>query len=106
MLESGIEIVAQPPGTKLKGKGFQTIPAGDRLVLMTPGGGGVGARLLEHMEATARRRRIRRLFVLTTRTAHWFIEHGFVEGGVEALPAKKKALYNFQRRSKVLVKTI
>ena len=30
-------------GQKLKGKGFQVIPPGDRLVVMTPGGGGIGA---------------------------------------------------------------
>ena len=29
-------------GTKLRGKGFQDIPAGDRLVVLTPGGGGLG----------------------------------------------------------------
>jgi N-methylhydantoinase B len=29
-------------GKKLKGKGFQTIPAGDRLVVLTPGGAGIG----------------------------------------------------------------
>jgi N-methylhydantoinase B len=29
-------------GRKLKGKGFQAIPPGDRLVVMTPGGGGIG----------------------------------------------------------------
>lgn len=29
-------------GQKLKGKGFQTIPAGDRLVVLTPGGAGIG----------------------------------------------------------------
>ncbi|MBL8690136.1 MAG: hydantoinase B/oxoprolinase family protein [Rhodospirillaceae bacterium] len=44
-------------GTKLKGKGFQTIPAGDRLVLMTPGGGGVGAPAERPAEATAKDRR-------------------------------------------------
>ena len=30
-------------GKVLKGKGFQLIPPGDRLMLMTPGGGGIGA---------------------------------------------------------------
>jgi len=30
-------------GRKLKGKGFQEIPTGDRLVVMTPGGAGIGA---------------------------------------------------------------
>ncbi|HTP94968.1 MAG TPA: amino-acid N-acetyltransferase [Burkholderiales bacterium] len=69
-------------------------------------GSGMGARLLAHMEAKARSRRIGRLFVLTTRAAHWFIEHGFAEAGVDALPAKKQALYNWQRRSKVFVKSL
>ena len=41
-------------GLKLKGKGFQTIPAGERLVLMTPGGGGVGAPAERTDEASAR----------------------------------------------------
>jgi N-methylhydantoinase B len=30
-------------GLKMKGKGFQEIPAGDRMVVLTPGGGGIGA---------------------------------------------------------------
>jgi amino-acid N-acetyltransferase len=46
-----------------------------------------------------------RLFVLTTRATHGFIEHGFTESTVEVLPASKQALYNLQRRSKVLVKS-
>jgi N-methylhydantoinase B len=29
-------------GKKLKGKGFQEIPAGDRLIVLTPGGAGIG----------------------------------------------------------------
>jgi N-methylhydantoinase B len=29
-------------GVKLRGKGFQTVPADDRLVVMTPGGAGIG----------------------------------------------------------------
>ena len=28
---------------KLNGKGFQMVPAGDRLIVLTPGGGGIGA---------------------------------------------------------------
>jgi amino-acid N-acetyltransferase len=44
--------------------------------------------------------------VLTTRTAHWFIERGFVEAGVDELPEARRELYNLQRRSKVLVKSL
>jgi amino-acid N-acetyltransferase len=67
---------------------------------------GVGERLLEFMEDEARRRRFNRLFALTTRATHWFIERGFVEAGVDELPAKKQALYNLQRNSKVLTKSL
>ena len=65
---------------------------------------GAGERLLHRVESEARRLGMTRLFVLTTRATHWFIEHGFTESTVEALPATKQALYNLQRRSKVLVK--
>lgn len=67
---------------------------------------GVGERLLGYIEEEARRRKLRRLFVLTTRAAHWFIERGFEEAGVDELPAKKQELYNYQRNSKVLVKSL
>jgi N-methylhydantoinase B len=35
-------VVALRSGKKLRGKGFQLIPPDDRLVVMTPGGGGIG----------------------------------------------------------------
>jgi N-methylhydantoinase B len=35
--------VALKSGKKLKGKGFQVIPAGERLIVLTPGGAGIGA---------------------------------------------------------------
>jgi len=66
--------------------------------------GGAGERLLRRVESEARRQGMSELFVLTTRATHWFIEHGFTESVVDALPASKQALYNLQRRSKVLVK--
>jgi amino-acid N-acetyltransferase len=67
---------------------------------------GAGEQLLRNIESQARRKGISRLFVLTTRATHWFIEHGFVDATVDDLPAQKQALYNYQRRSKVLVKHI
>ena len=65
-----------------------------------------GERLLEAMEQRARRRRFKKLFVLTTRAEHWFVEHGFVEVDINALPAQKREMYNYQRRSVVLTKRL
>ena len=67
---------------------------------------GYGDQLRAHIEARARKLKLKQLFVLTTRTAHWFIERDFVETGVDALPASRRELYNLQRRSKILVKTL
>jgi amino-acid N-acetyltransferase len=58
------------------------------------------------MADLAKSQKLKKLFVLTTRTAHWFLERGFVESPVTALPAQKKTLYNYQRKSKVFVRKI
>lgn len=63
-----------------------------------------GERLLESLDQKARQLGLDKLFVLTTQTAHWFIEQGFVEANTDVLPAEKKDLYNFQRNSKVFVR--
>ena len=68
--------------------------------------GGRARTLLLRVEEQAQQLRLEEMYVLTTRTAHWFIEQGFVETSVDALPASRKALYNYQRNSKVLVKKL
>lgn len=68
--------------------------------------GGRGDRLLNFCEEQARELGLKSLFVLTTRTEHWFLERGFVEADVNKLPTEKRKLYNLQRRSKVFVKKI
>ncbi len=67
---------------------------------------GYGDALFKHMLALAQAQGLRKLFVLTTRTAHWFLERGFKEADVSQLPAQKKVLYNYQRRSKVCVRDL
>jgi amino-acid N-acetyltransferase len=67
---------------------------------------GYGEALLHHIELRARKAKLQDLFVLTTRTAHWFVERGFQESGIEALPRRRRELYNLQRRSKVLIKSL
>ncbi len=68
--------------------------------------GGRGDELLERIEHRARQQGLTTLFVLTTRTAHWFQERGFQPSGVERLPAARASLYNFQRNSRVFEKTL
>lgn len=67
---------------------------------------GRGEKLLEILIDEARSLGMERLFVLTTQTAHWFLEHGFWQAELTDLPAAKKQLYNLQRNSKVLIKTL
>ncbi|SFV16333.1 amino-acid N-acetyltransferase [Pseudoduganella namucuonensis] len=67
---------------------------------------GDGERILKHMENRARAIGVTRLFVLTTRTSHWFQKRGFVPATVDALPKDRQRMYNWQRRSQVLVKTL
>ena len=65
-----------------------------------------GVQLLRYLERRAREQSLQKLFVLTTRTAHWFREQGFEAAGVDALPTQRQALYNWQRSSKVFVKSL
>ncbi len=67
---------------------------------------GLGERLLQKVEHLSRQRNIRLLFTLTTRTSHWFLEHGFVEAPDFPLPPHKQTSYNQQRSSKVMSKQI
>jgi len=69
-------------------------------------GGGRGESLLAAAEGAARKLGLERLFVLTTRTTHWFIERGFEVASPDQLPAQRQSMYNWQRRSKVLLKPL
>jgi amino-acid N-acetyltransferase len=67
---------------------------------------GDGERLLKRIEQRARAAGLKRLFVLTTRTMHWFLKRGFVLASVDQLPLARQNMYNWQRRSRVLVKQL
>ncbi|PJE44646.1 MAG: amino-acid N-acetyltransferase [Pseudomonas sp.] len=68
--------------------------------------GGRGDELLERIEERARAQGLKTLFVLTTRTAHWFRERGFMPSSVDRLPAARASLYNYQRNSQVFEKAL
>lgn len=69
-------------------------------------GGDLGDNLLQRLERHARSQGISRLAVLTTVAAHWFQEQGFTPAQVSDLPDARQALYNYQRASKVLIKSL
>ncbi|HCN8656356.1 TPA: amino-acid N-acetyltransferase [Escherichia coli] len=62
-----------------------------------------GEVLLERITAQAKQSGLSKLFVLTTRSIHWFQERGFTPVDIDLLPESKKQLYNYQRKSKVLM---
>ena len=68
--------------------------------------GGRASLLLQQIETYARKQKIKQLFLLTTQTAHWFIEQGFAQGKLEDLPVQKQLLYNYQRNSKIFIKSL
>lgn len=66
-------------------------------------GSGRAETMLQYAEHLCVEKGIERIFVLTTQTAHWFIEQGFETANPRVLPPEKRAKYDRKRRSKVLV---
>jgi amino-acid N-acetyltransferase len=69
-------------------------------------GGDRGEQLLSFMESAATEQGIQQLFILTTQSAQWFKERGFAAGTLKDLPMLKRKLYNYQRNSKVFIKSL
>lgn len=65
-----------------------------------------GDQLLKQVIEQASALGLERLLVLTTQTAHWFVERGFEKVSVEQLPQSKRSLYNWQRNSSVFERKI
>jgi len=68
--------------------------------------GGRGERVLKFVEGKLKSMGLASLFVLSTRTTHWFIERGFTEVDVSQLPKARAATYNYDRRSKIFKKEL
>jgi amino-acid N-acetyltransferase len=69
-------------------------------------GSGRGDALLHYVEQKARQNAVEQLFVLSTRSMHWFQERGFQQGDIDDLPMQRQSLYNYQRKSKVFFKPL
>jgi amino-acid N-acetyltransferase len=65
---------------------------------------GRGDQLLHYLERQCTAQGLRRLFVLTTQTSHWFRERGFENCDVGDLPEARRSVYDQGRRSKILLK--
>lgn len=66
----------------------------------------IGTRLLKQAERRAAASGVTRLFILTTQAQDWFLTQGYRPASVDDLPGEKQALYNYQRKSSVMIKTI
>ena len=69
-------------------------------------GQGDGERVLKRVEQRAKAMGLESIFVLTTRTMHWFQKRGFVQTDPDQLPEARRRIYNWDRKSQVLVKKI
>ena len=69
-------------------------------------GQGDGERVLKRIEQRARAAGLESIFVLTTRTTHWFLKRGFVRVDADSLPEARKRKYNWDRKSQVLLKRL
>lgn len=69
-------------------------------------GNGRGDALLGFIESKAKQLQLQQLYVLSTRTSHWFQERGFKQIDTQSLPVERQSMYNFQRQSKVFCKDL
>jgi amino-acid N-acetyltransferase len=69
-------------------------------------GQGDGEKILKRVEQRARAMGLESIFVLTTRTMHWFLKRGFVQVDAEWLPEARKRKYNWDRKSMVFVRKL
>ncbi len=69
-------------------------------------GQGDGEKVLKRIEQRARAMGLDSIFVLTTRTMHWFLKRGFAQVDPDWLPEARKRKYNWDRRSMVFVKKL
>jgi len=67
---------------------------------------GDGERILKRIEQRAKAQGLESIFVLTTRTMHWFLKRGFQQVNPDWLPEARKRKYNWDRKSQVLVKKL
>jgi amino-acid N-acetyltransferase len=61
----------------------------------------MGRKIVSYLVEKAEKAGMTRVFALTTRTVDWFEQLGFVETDLESLPARKRATYDHDRKSRI-----
>lgn len=69
-------------------------------------GQGQGDKLLDYIEKKASSLGLNMLFLLTTRTADWFVRRGFSECSIHYIPEKRRGKINLSRNSKYYMKRL
>ncbi|KAG8097498.1 hypothetical protein GUJ93_ZPchr0013g37485 [Zizania palustris] len=69
-------------------------------------GQGQGDKLLDYVEKKALSLGLEKIFLLTTRTADWFVRRGFKECSIESLPAPRRKRIDLSRGSKYYTKRL
>lgn len=69
-------------------------------------GQGQGDKLLDYIEKKASALGLDMLFLLTTRTADWFVRRGFQECTIDMIPEERRKKINLSRRSKYYMKKL
>ncbi|TQE14373.1 hypothetical protein C1H46_000292 [Malus baccata] len=67
-------------------------------------GQGQGDKLLDYIEKKASSLGLEKLFVLTTRTADWFVRRGFSQCSIESIPERRRPKIILSRKSKYYTK--
>lgn len=67
---------------------------------------GRGDTLLHYLERQCAAQGLKKIFVLTTQTSHWFRERGFEDCSIDDIPEARRSAYDLGRRSKILLKTL
>ncbi len=67
---------------------------------------GFGDQMLTAIELEARKAKLKYLFILTTRSTHWFLEKGFTPTSIDFLPLNKQKNYNIDRQSRIMTKSV
>ena len=67
---------------------------------------GVGPKMISYLITKATEKKLKSVFVLTTKSADWFEKLGFIKDDINTIPQERKNIWTPSRNSKVLRRKI